>query len=234
MNNDEAIVKRFLENQFLKVVHEPDGKIPPDFLVDDAIAVEVRRLNQNYHYENGQTKGLEEDWIPLWQKFEKLIFNYGAPTNGKSWYIGMDFTRPIEKREKLAPKIKKILKNIEVDQPREIKPYYVTENFTIDAIPTSKKYDTMFRMGASSDGDSGGFVLSELEKNLILIINEKTGKIKKHKEKYKTWWLILTDHIGYGLDEEDRKQFKQYINVNHEWDRVILLNPLNIESYFEI
>jgi hypothetical protein len=179
MNIDEEIVKRFLENKFQKVVYEPDGNFPPDFLVDDLIAVEVRRLNQNYEYENGKAKGLEEEWIPLWQKFEKLLLNHGKPITGKSWYIGMDFTRPVEKWEKLAPKIKSILKTIEIDQPREVRLYCVTENFTIDAIPSSKIYDTTFRMGASSDGDSGGFVLHELEKNLLLIIAEKTEKIKK-------------------------------------------------------
>lgn len=59
MNNDEAIVKRFLENQFLKVTHEPDRNIPPDFLVNDEIAIEVRRLNQNYTRINGKSKVLK-------------------------------------------------------------------------------------------------------------------------------------------------------------------------------
>jgi hypothetical protein len=65
-------------------------------------------------------------------------------------------------------------------------------------------------------------------------LNLQTALIKKYKSKYKEWWLILTDHIGYGLDEEDRVQFKQYITANHKWDKVILINPLNIESYFEV
>lgn len=234
MNEDEAIVKQFLEHHYQKVVHEPDGKIPPDFLVDDTIAVEVRRLNQNFTHINGITKGLEEEWIPLWQKFEKLLLNYGPPKNDKCWFIGMHFERPIEKWEKLAPKITDALNVIEKVEPSVITRYYISDTFEIDAIPASALYDTMFRMGASSDGDSGGFVLSEIEKNLQLIITEKTKKIEKHKTKYNVWWLILTDHIGYGLDEHDRKQFRQHIKLKHTWSRIVLINPLNINSYFDI
>ena len=46
------------------VVYEPDGNVPPDFAIDGSIAVEVRRLNQNYEEPDG-AEGLEELRIPL-------------------------------------------------------------------------------------------------------------------------------------------------------------------------
>ncbi len=47
MNRDERIVEGYLNSLNLgKAVYEPDGKVPPDFLVDGRIAIEVRRLNQ--------------------------------------------------------------------------------------------------------------------------------------------------------------------------------------------
>ena len=45
MNKDEQIAESYLESLELgAVIYEPDGKVPPDFLVDRRIAVEVRRL----------------------------------------------------------------------------------------------------------------------------------------------------------------------------------------------
>ena len=44
----ETAVDRFLRHSgFTDLVFEPDGNIPPDFVVEGRIAVEVRRLNQN-------------------------------------------------------------------------------------------------------------------------------------------------------------------------------------------
>ena len=52
MNIDEARVFKYLKTHFGEnVVFEPDGRVPPDFLVDSMFAVEARRLNQ-YFFEN--------------------------------------------------------------------------------------------------------------------------------------------------------------------------------------
>ena len=234
MNLDEKLVKSFLSLTFNNIVFEPDGNIPPDFLVEDSIAVEVRRLNQNHTSVHGVTKGLEEDSIPLWQKVEKLLLDFGAPINNKSWFIGIHFQRPIESWAKLAPKIKKTLEVIKKQEPVNLSRFPVSENFELDVIPSSKIHKVMFFMAASSDGNSGGFVLSELEKNLKFIIAEKSKKIEKYKSKYKEWWLVLPDHIAYSLDNLDRAQFREYIKIEHSWDKIILINPLNVDSSFEI
>jgi hypothetical protein len=48
MDNSELIVSKYLASVHGdNFVYEPDGNTPPDFLVDQRIAVEVRRLNQN-------------------------------------------------------------------------------------------------------------------------------------------------------------------------------------------
>ncbi len=48
MDTSERIVWEYLLHRgFRDVVYEPEGKVPPDFLVDNRVAVEVRRLNQN-------------------------------------------------------------------------------------------------------------------------------------------------------------------------------------------
>ena len=72
MDASERIAYEFLKYSGYKdIVYEPDGNVPPDFLVNTRIAIEVRRLNQNY-CKNGNFKGLEETAIPLWKKIEKF------------------------------------------------------------------------------------------------------------------------------------------------------------------
>ena len=54
------------------IVYEPDGKVPPDFLVNRRIAVEVRRLNQNFKHE-GRIEGLEQVSIRLQMGMRNLL-----------------------------------------------------------------------------------------------------------------------------------------------------------------
>jgi hypothetical protein len=49
MNREEKVAKTYLEKLGLgEVLFEPNGNVPPDFLINGRIAVEVRRLNQHY------------------------------------------------------------------------------------------------------------------------------------------------------------------------------------------
>jgi hypothetical protein len=64
MDASESLVRDFLlQRGYADIVYEPDGKVPPDFLIDGRIAVEVRRLNQSYET-GSRMRGLEEDSIP--------------------------------------------------------------------------------------------------------------------------------------------------------------------------
>lgn len=129
MNNDEAIVKRFLENQFLKVTHEPDGNIPPDFLVNDEIAIEVRRLNQNYTRINGKIKGLEENRYPLRDKISDLLKKYGSQKCDHRWFVGVRFTRPLEGWGTLKVKITNILDAVKKHPPQKLQ-YLMSMNIS--------------------------------------------------------------------------------------------------------
>ena len=234
MNKDEELAQKWIENiGFQSIVYEPDGNVPPDFLVDNKIAVEVRRLNQNYVNKDGKSKGLEDESIPLWHKFKSLLESFGLPDNGKSWFIGIDYERPIPSWKKLKPEIEKVLETLKITQPNRPITYRLLERFELDIIPASKPLKTMFFAGASSDGNSGGWVLSELEKNLKLILPEKYKKIEKHKSKYNEWWLVLPNYIHYGMDECDVEQFNTHIKFQHDWDKVIMVNPLETSNWMD-
>jgi len=77
-------------------------------------------------------------------------------------------------------------------------------------------------------------VFSETQKNLRICIEEKTRKIARVRSKYQEWWLILIDFIGYGVDECDRKLYREQLGIDHNWDKIILVNPLNSRLGFEL
>lgn len=93
MDTAEKHVAEFLRRRGHTFSHEPDGNIPPDFLVDDRIAVEVQRLIKT---ETEGTTTLAETAIPLWRNLKKLTLELGPPTHGASWYLYYRFRRPIE------------------------------------------------------------------------------------------------------------------------------------------
>ena len=73
MDNSERLAEQYLRSLELgNVCYEPDGNIPPDFVVDGRIAVEVRRLNQ-YVSNNGQMEAVERAAIPMWCVFQPIV-----------------------------------------------------------------------------------------------------------------------------------------------------------------
>lgn len=107
MKPEECLAKIYLESLDLgPVIYEPKGNRPPDFSVDNSIAVEVRRLNQNEITETGY-RGLEETRIPLWARVGSLLASFGPPKSGVSWFVSYDFRRPLPEWKTLSSLLRK-------------------------------------------------------------------------------------------------------------------------------
>ncbi len=230
---EKLVLDHLRHRGYTSIIYEPDGNIPPDFLIDETIAVEVRRLNQN-HFEEGDAKGLEEVAIPLWNRIKKLVGSLGAPTSGESWFVSFTFSRPVEPWKDLGPKLKRALEAFRVSPIKHKGTVVKAQKFELDVFRASRPHATMFVMGGCSDRNSGGWVLSEMETNLRYCICEKSRKIGKVRSKYGQWWLVLVDHIGYGLDEFDRGTLRAQMSIEHDWDKIILIDPRNCIRWFEI
>jgi hypothetical protein len=237
MDRSERLAEKYLTGVGLgAVVFEPDGNIPPDFVVDGRIGVEVRRLNQNYTDGSGQPEGLEEVSIPLVQRLKRLLPTLGPSVHGESWYVCIDYSRPIGNWRLLESRIRQGLLAFMRQPLRERTDIPVAPNVTLDLLLAGRDYGSFFVLGASGDNDSGGFVLAELEKNLRLCISEKERKIAPYRGKYPEWWLVLSDHIDFALDVEDREYFRSHImrNVPHSFARIVLLDPRDNGRAFEV
>lgn len=237
MNAAERIAEKYLQHVGHESVEfEPDGNVTPDFLVNKRIAVEVRRLNQNHEDASGSIRGLEETAIPFVQKFERLLKSLGPSKNGETWFAHIDFTRPIEAWSTLRPKLDTVLGEFKFDASREQRTIQVTESVELELIRASKDHGCAFIRGGYSDGNSGGWVMSEVEKNLRICIADKEKKVAPHRHKYPEWWLLLVDHIDYGMEKEDRVVFKDSVmpNIKHSFNKIIFVNPLDYHDGFEV
>jgi hypothetical protein len=236
MDRSEAISKKYLESLgFENVIFEPDGNVPPDFLCDSKIAVEVRRLNQHQQLANGKILSLDETSIPFVQRLQNELKTFGPPTSEFSWFVIFHFKRPLANWKNIQPQISEHLKVFQSSASQVNCTLTVSPNFEIVLVKASNVVENQyFAFGGFSDRDSGGWVISEIEKNLKIVIEEKTKKISKFRHKYSEWWLVLPDHIGYGLNEFDRNSFTEQVKIESFWDKIILLDPRDGVRAYEI
>jgi hypothetical protein len=233
MDESEALAKQYLLHLgFETVAYEPDGNVPPDFLAGGSIAVEVRRLNKNELTDSG-LRSLEETRIPFQMTLRKLLMGLGPPRSGVSWFVNYSFRRPLP--EGLFLRMRQALVEFRDNEQNQMPCQIVlNDGMELKLIRAGDPYPTFFLLGGGVDEDSGGWVLAETKRNLRICVDEKTAKVRSYRHKYPKWWLILVDKIGYGVDECDRDMFSQELKMKHEWDKVLLLNPLNARCAFEV
>jgi hypothetical protein len=230
---ERRVYEYLLHCGFGGVVYEPDGNIPPDFSIEGRIAVEARRLNQ--HEDNsGVVRGLEEVAIPFRQTVREVLETFGPPRNGTSWFVSYSFQRPVPERRMTVRLLRTALEQFAED-PQDS--FEVTPNFTLDFRPASKLHAQMFVLGGSGDHDSGGFLVSELTRNLSICVAAKTRRIAKYRSRYSEWWLVLVDHIAYGsLESEDVESLREgrMVWLAEIWRRIVFVSPLDSKRSIEL
>jgi len=231
---EQLVREHLIFRGFRDIQFEPDGSVPPDFLVDKRIAVEARRLNQNWG-KGDDIHGLEEDAIPLWLKVRKIARSYGASSVNEGWFVWLDFGRPVEDWKTLRPKVEHIFKAIAAQPVRAATIERIGRNFELRFIPAHQKLNWFFTLGFQTDAQSGGWALAELERNLKIVIAEKTKKIDPYRSRYPVWWLALEDKIDFAIPEPfDQEEFRKGATIEHDFDRVILINPNDHAKFFEL
>jgi hypothetical protein len=234
---ERRVYEYLLHCGFSGVVYEPDGNVPPDFSVEGRIAIEARRLNQ-HEDAGGVVRGLEETAIPFGQTVRQVLKTFGPPRDGASWFVGYSFQRPVPDRRVTMRLLRSALEQF-AEHPQSTPQHSVelTHNFTLDFRPASKPHAQMFVLGGSGDHDSGGFVVSELMRNLSICVAGKSRRIAKCRSRYPEWWLVLVDHIAYGsLESEDVELLRgeRTAWLGEIWQRIVLVSPLDPKRSIEL
>ena len=228
MNQDEAFVKEFLLHSGWEeesLVPQPKGQRTPDFAINGEIAVEVRRLSKHFH--NGdKVEPLEHTNIRIHRFLTNIFDSFLVDHFDRSCFVSYTFERPIkpskELREKIVSTLRSYLPNL--GQRQIVK---VHNNLTLEFLPTETKFDRPYLWGAASDDNGGGFVVSDLYKNLPIAVREKEEKVRQYFHEYGSWWLAIVDYIGYGLGELDLRQFNANPPIKTIFNKIILVSPWN-------
>ena len=234
MDHSERIASEYLSSRgFRDIVYEPDGNVSPDFLINGCVAVEVRRLNQNEDTADGP-RGLEETALPLQAKISRLLGDLGSSDGGDSWYVVYSFRRPLLPWQELADALRLELGLFRHDPEHQSTTRNIAKGFRVRLLRAGRRCPDFFVAGGYTDGDSGGFVLSELDRNIRICVAEKTKKIAPVREKYPYWWLLLVDHIAFGLSDSDREHLRQLLQLDPSWDKIIVVNSLEPTQGYEL
>ena len=228
MDPIEQHARRFLLSQFRELAFEPLGhSCPPDFLGDNKVGIEVRRLNQNFE-NGGKVTGLEKIERKLGDAMSDMLAEFGAPDSGQSWFVSYSFQRPLPNLKKLRALIKEALEGLPKNfRAEDFSSIQVHQNFKLLLSDAGVVLDQRFELGGYCDLDAGGWVQSELIRNMQICIDEKTEKMAAIAGVYDEWWLILVDHVSLAIGPSflDVEFLRQHLTIPPLWDQVVLLSP---------
>jgi len=224
MDDAEALCARYLDYMGAgPAVYEPDGNQPPDFVLADGTAIEVRRLNQHADV-NGALVPLEEDRFAVLNGMRALLDAIGRPTD-RTWWVSYTITRPVLRWKQLRPLVRDALMAVARSNESSPEPVRVHSCLTLRFILPAEPHEQTFVLGGFIDRQAGGWLLVELQRNIQICSDEKAAKVARYRTRYPRWWLVLVDHIGRGRGALERELFDEHVRVEHSWDRLVLLDP---------
>lgn len=154
-------------------------------------------------------------------------------TECESWFVSFSFSRPIELWKSIHPKLRQALEIFKANSVKKNGIIFKAKGFELHVQRADKANDDMFVLGISSDDDDGGWLICEMGKNIRHCSIEKSGKTTKYRPKYGEWWLALVNHIGFDASSNYKELFRDQ-EFDHDWDKVIIINPLDYKEWIEI
>lgn len=237
MDSTEEQVKKYLcKCGFTNIVYEPDGNIPPDFLVNNKIAIEVSRLNIHYeNQENRQKPYAHEQYFPkVWQGLEQILKEFVSASNSESWYVMFSLAHPFNSWATIKNGVRDVLKHFKESERLPHTTYRIQNSLEISFLKCGTESKSFYVMGGGSEDEMGCLVISKISRNLKIIVEKKEHKVSTYRYKYSKWWLILVDLISYGnLDSHDLEQFHTLPKIESNWDRILVISPHDSYLVFE-
>jgi hypothetical protein len=224
MNSEEKIAYDYLQSEGYKLInYEPNGNVPPDFLIDGNIAIEVRRLNENY-FSGDKLIGHYEEYVGLWELLSQFLLKYKNENMKSSYWLSYGYERPIPKSAKLKKNLKIQLDKFFQDPIPNIK-VEVTPSFFIWLNPKPSDLKKEITVASAHDDNGGGAVTQIYISNIDYCFKEKALKIENYKSKYAHWWLILVDTMFYRVLSNSKDKLKDNIVLPEAWEKLIILDP---------
>ena len=253
-NCDELIGRKWLESRHTAVRRVDDD--PPDYVADDAFAVEVRRLSLGIRARSA-TRGEEEYRIR--DSIKSVLERIDRPADGRSWVIDCEYEgRPTTKvvKSEVSKALQPLstpcgdegLKRLRLDHPIGCRHRHEMDllsqlhlplkyGICLDLEEVAADREARFVLCNVSDGH-GILVLSELEEGITHSINRKDQSIADRVDRFPEWWLLLVDHIGLipnsGLQQHELNHLRATVFVEPPWSRIIIVSRWQPDSWYEL
>ncbi|HIF9400324.1 TPA: hypothetical protein ACX6RY_000232 [Photobacterium damselae] len=235
MNREEELAQRYLKKILpaKPLIFEPDGNIPPDFLLNNSVAIEVTRLNEHIDI-NGFLKRLDDDSSSIIEFIKQILATYKSVINDTCFFVVAYIQRPFGNRKKNKKKLIDLLNTFQCSGDVNCyQKYKITNGLSLRFTKASfDEYTSAFRLGSISEHEKGGWVFDNMVVNTTHCINIKSTKILPYRENYDEWWLVLIDTIAYGCYSEYIEDFKLVIKKGL-FDKVIILEAEKGNCIFE-
>ena len=243
VNEDEEIARIWLEMMGYFDIRWAED--PPDYVVEERYAVEVRRLNRMVEVD-GRNEGEEVSLIPLSAIVKDVLKELGPPHPGElSWSVDINYETDVgqppknwgkQKKERIKTKLRVFLSSFHGPQGKTIA---VGDGINLVCWCAYGPLCQRFVLGQVEDPGSG-WVLADLVPSIKSCIAEKSRKIQnKYKElkELKEWWLILVDHISHGMIASSERHLKSVCEqtpLRDPWSRCIVVDYWSPDLYCDL
>jgi hypothetical protein len=229
----EEWAQEYLERRFRgqgRVVHEPDGNVPPDFVIDGRVAVEVRRLSEHERGEN--PRPLMQTEIPFQKRLRAIAASVCSPCS-HTLLVYVEYSRPLPSSKALAAGARPFLEALAASADPEGMSRRVTPTVFMKCLTAQPVRDRPFRFGWV-DLNGGGTPMLMLQRNLRLCVEDKSDKTAAFRQKYPEWWLVLVNDVPFGLSECAREDAAEWLAMEHDWDEIVLIDWADNSQSFEL
>lgn len=232
-NCEEERVKQWLKGQKYTDICRP-SKDPPDFVVDNRIAVEVRRLN----WMDDSGKGVESVEYGLEKTIGEVLGVSGPPPGSYNVHVECQTHGALPKKNKTEKLVRQAVgqyvKKINAALKLGIHPKHWTPGLEcgirliFSCTPASGIGKFQVKR-VEADAGSRGWPSDSID-NINRCIEKKTKKIQGKIHYFPEWWLVLVPDKIFPPEsrEQDRWQtIRDGLVDTGPWSRIIVLSGLS-------
>ena len=247
-NCDERRAHQWLKSQGYTDIRDlsVDGQDPPDFVVENRIGVEVRRLNWMTDA-NRKNQGIEELEKVLERTISEVLEEAGEPPGGYNVSVSCDLlaTSLPETKEVTREQVKqavdeyvKILdKALQSGEAPESRWAHLKGRLDMHFHPFSAPGPGRFILvQVEAATHLRGWVVKDLTDNIRRCIADKTDKIKNKVHLYPEWWLVLVERDLYSPGNRDDSwiTIRNGLGDTKPWSRIVVLSVTQPSTHVDV
>ena len=232
MDRAEARASDWLARRFpgVDLVHEPDGNVAPDFLLDGRIAIEVRRLSE--HAPGSSPTPLIQTGIPFQRRLRAIAATVPRHRD-RTLLTWVGFRRPLPTVRELEAGARPFLEQLALAPEPVGMSCSVSRTAELKCLDVRPGGPRQFAF-AWIDHNGWGTPIHVLRRNLDLCIRDKLTKTESVRHRYPVWWLLLVNELPFNADECERLGDDEWSTLAAGWDDVIVIDWTDDYPVFEL